>query len=67
MWKRLKKIKPLFRRESRAFNFEPVTHPLNTHPVLPRGMMSAIAPAYEAALAREKREEGKKAPQKPQE
>lgn len=61
--KLLQKIGALFHREPREFIFEPVTHRLNPHPVLPQGMMSAIAPAYEEALAKEKEDEGEKVPQ----
>ena len=57
MWRKLlQRIRAFFRREPREFSFEPVTHRLNPHPVLPQGMMEAMAPAYEEALAREKKE-----------
>ena len=55
--KRLQQFRALFRRSPREFSFEPVTHRLNPHPVLPQGLMSSIAPAYEETLAREKGEE----------
>jgi len=65
MWsKLLQQLRALFRRDPRKYNFDPVTHRLNPHPLLPQGMMSAIAPAYEEALAKEK---GDKAPQESQE
>ena len=65
MWgKLLQQIRALFRRELCKFIFEPVTQQLTPHPILPQGMMSAIAPAYEEALAKEK---GEKAPQEQQE
>jgi len=64
MWRKLvQQFRALFRREPRKFNFDPVMHRLNPHPVLPQGMMSAIAPAYEEALNKDK---GEKAPQEPQ-
>jgi len=58
MWAKPKQlIRAIFRCEPRKFNFvEPPTHRLNPRPDLPRGLMSAIAPAYEEAWAREKRE-----------
>lgn len=62
--KSLQQIKILFRKKPRAFSFEPVTHQLNPNPVLPQGLMSAIAPAYEETLAKEQE---KKTPLKPQE
>jgi len=56
MWgKLLQQIKALFRREPREFIYEPVIHRLNPSPILPQGMMEAIAPSYEEALAEEKR------------
>ena len=68
MWgKFLQHIRALFRREPREYIYEPVTHRLNPHPILPQGMMEAIAPAYEEMLARQKKEEGEKAPPEPQE
>jgi len=68
MWKKLlQQFGALFRREPSKFNFDPVTHRLNPHPVLPQGMMSAIAPAYEEALAKEKEEKGENAPKESRE
>ena len=56
MWGRLfQHIRALFRREPREFIYEPVTHRLNPHPILPQGMMAAIAPAYEEMLAKQKK------------
>ena len=52
----LQKIKDLFRSEARDPNYEPITHRLNPDPNLPQGMMEAIAPAYQEALAKEKEE-----------
>lgn len=68
MWgKLLQQIRALFRREHREFIYEPVTHRLNPHPILPQSMMEAIAPAYEEMLAKQKKEEGEKSPPEPQE
>lgn len=68
MWgKLLQHIRALFRREPLEYIYEPVTHRLNPHPILPQGMMEAIAPAYEEMLAGQKKEEGEKAPPEPQE
>ncbi|PLX91819.1 MAG: hypothetical protein C0619_07070 [Desulfuromonas sp.] len=62
MWGKLsQKFRALSRREPREYIFEPVTHRLTSHPILPQGLMSSIAPAYEEVLAKEKEE------QKPQE
>lgn len=52
----LQQIRALFRKEPREFIFEPVAHRLDPHPVLSQGLMSAIAPAYEEALVKEKGE-----------
>ena len=52
----LQHIRMLLRREPRELIYEPVTHRLNSHPILPQGLMSSIAPAYEEALNKEKRE-----------
>lgn len=52
--KLLQQIRELFRRKSRGVTYEPVTHRLDPSPILPQGMMEAIAPAYEEALAKEK-------------
>ena len=54
--KLLQKFRALSCREPREHIFEPVTHRLNSHPILPQGMMSSIAPAYEEVLAKEKEE-----------
>jgi len=68
IWKKLlQQFSTLSRREPSKFNFDPVTHRLNPHPILPQDMMSAIAPAYEEALAKEKEEKGENAPQEEQE
>lgn len=57
MWgKLLQQIRSLFHGEPREFIYEPVAHRLNSHPILPQGMMEAIAPAYEEVLAKEKGE-----------
>jgi hypothetical protein len=61
--KLLQQFRALFRKEPCKFNFEPVTHRLNPHPVLPKDMMSAIAPAYEEALNREKEKNASQDPQ----
>jgi len=53
--KLLQHIKALFRREPREYIYEPVTHRLNPHPILPQGMMEAIALVYEEMLQKEKR------------
>jgi len=61
MWgKLLQQIRALFRREPREFIYEPVIHRLNPSPILPQGMMEAIAPAYEEALAKENEEKEEK-------
>ena len=52
--KLIQRIRVLFRREPREFIREPLTHRLDSKPILPQGMMEAIAPAYEEALAKEK-------------
>ncbi len=52
--KLLQRIRALFRREPREFTYEPVTHRLDSNPILPQGMMESIAPSYEEALAKEK-------------
>lgn len=68
MWKKLlRQFSALFRRKPSKFNFDPATHRLNPHPILPQGMMSAIAPAYEEALAKEQVEKAEKAPKESRE
>ena len=63
MWVNLlQKTKALFCRKSSEFSFEPVTHHLPAHPILPQSMMEAIAPAYEEMLSKEKEEQGENAP-----
>lgn len=61
--KMLRRIKPLFQGQTRTFTYEPVTHRLDPHPVLPQSMMEAVSPAYEEVLAREKAQEGEEPPQ----
>jgi len=66
MWgKLLQHIRTLFRREPREFTYEPVSHRLDPHPILPQGMMESIAPSYEEIMAKQKKEEGEKAPPEP--
>lgn len=54
--KRLQQFRVLLAKEPRRFHFEPVTHRLDPHPVLPQGLMRSIAPAYDEVLAQEHRE-----------
>lgn len=63
----MQQIRALFRGEPREFIYEPVTHQLNSHTILPQGMMEAIAPAYEEVLTKEKKEKEEKNPPEPQE
>jgi len=57
MWgKLLQKTRILFRRKPHESIHEPIIHRLNPNPILPQGMMEAIAPAYEEALAKGKEE-----------
>ena len=61
MWdKLLQQIRASFRREPREFSYEPVIHRLDSSPIIPQGMMEAIAPSYEEALAKEKEEKEEK-------
>ncbi len=66
MWGRmLQQIRVLFRREGREFIYEPVTHRLNPRPILPQGMMEAIAPAYEEVATQEMERKEEEAPAEP--
>jgi len=64
--KLLQQIRGLFRKKPREFIYEPVVHRLNPSPILPQGMMEAIAPAYEEALSKEKEEKEEKPSLEPQ-
>lgn len=68
MWdKLLHQIRTLFRREPPEFIYEPVVHRLDPSPIIPQGMMEAIAPSYEERLAKENGEKEEKSVLEPKE